>query len=152
MSSIGKRPPNPRQLARAQELGIGVHPRWGAAQVQAAINWASPDYRAKRAAGHARAMERIIRGDGFLYVAEVLGTDEIKIGHALDPERRMASIWSDHGKRCRLLRCMPAELSVERRLHRRLSRFLRRPLQGINLEFYPRSILSHDAIPEGLRL
>lgn len=131
---------------------ITGNPNWSPAQRRIMALWADPAYRAARAAGHARGMARVKAGEGFLYLAEVVGTDEIKIGHALDPKARMAGLRADYFKICRLLKTMPGPLMMERALHYKLRRFLGRPLQGVKLEFYPRSVLSHPAIPEGLRL
>ena len=86
-----------------------------------------------------------------MYLAEVVGTDEIKIGHALDPAKRMSGLRADYFKSFRLLKTIPAALKEERRLHRRLSAFIGRRHRGIKLEFYPRSILTHEAIPAEFR-
>jgi hypothetical protein len=122
------------------------------AQDRAIARWRDPAYRAARAASHAKSMAAIKAGAGFLYVAEVVGTDEVKIGHALNPKRRMKALKDDYFKECRLLKSTPGSLHEEMALHDTLCRFLGRKPRTLKVEFYPRSILNHPAIPEELRV
>lgn len=92
---------------------------------------------------------RIRAGEGFLYVVEAVGTDIIKIGFSTNPKRRIRGLYGQIplGSKPRLLAMTPGTLWQERALHKQLeghSALLHSP------ECYPRSILSHPAIPKGL--
>jgi hypothetical protein len=88
---------------------------------------------------------RVKAGEGFIYIAEIR-PDLIKIGHALDPYRRLVQIGMSPTRR--LLATMRAPREAEIALHKTLHDF-RLPEHGS--EFYPRSILNHPAIPAELR-
>ncbi len=66
------------------------------------------------AAGKARARD----GEGFLYVAEWRHDQQIKIGHAINLERRLKELGCN-GQHVRLLGYFPAAISVERAFHKR---------------------------------
>lgn len=97
------------------------------------------------------AYERILCGDGFLYAAEIVGTDKIKIGFSLNPRKRLNGLcpWivGENGRRGRLLRTIAGSIAQERALHKSL----RDHPSSLGSEFYLRTVLSHPAIPEGLR-
>jgi hypothetical protein len=95
-----------------------------------------------------RARAKIRAGEGFLYVAEVVGTGIVKIGFSLDPESRIKTVSPFTQEPVRLMGFFPCSLLLEKKLHRLL-----RPHTSAKHgnEFYPRSILTHEAIPEGLR-
>lgn len=95
----------------------------------------SPENKAMMSASLKAARARISAGEGFIYVAEVIGTDAVKIGFSLNPERRL-------GPKARLLGYFPASIKAERALHVRLASH-RHPDFG--LEVYPRSIFVHGA-------
>lgn len=110
----------------------------------AAALWRDPAYREKCVTAARAGRARVKAGEGFIYLAECIRTNELKIGFSLDPKKRMPKAGCNtHRGPCRLLAQMPATISQERALHRQLG--------GGNYEFYPRSILSHPAIPERLR-
>lgn len=91
-------------------------------------------------------------GEGFIYVAELLGYEGIiKIGHSLTPHARMSQLKVIRGDRlrARLLAVTPGTFADEHLLHGALSRH-RHPARLGN-EYYPRSILTHAAIPAELR-
>lgn len=144
--------PTEKQLTRAKALGVWIHKNWNFYQVQAAINWADPVYRTRRKEGHRRAMDRVIAGEGFLYIAEVIGTEIVKIGHTLDLANRVKSIRTDHGVAVKMIASIPAALTQERNLHWRLRKFRDRgPVRGCATEFYHRSVLGCEALPAALR-
>ena len=137
----------------AKERRVWFHPNWRVQQIWAAINWADPVYCAATSEGHRRSMDRVRSGEGFLYVAEIVGEPEtIKIGHALNLAARTVSLKADHSKEFRMLASVPAPLSVERRLHRRLRRAGFGKTTGNKTEFYPRAVLQHPEIPEALKV
>lgn len=115
--------------------------------------WRTPTSRAEKIAKRRATMARIREGDGFIYVAEVLGTAVIKIGFSVNPERRARSIYTfrHHGcprdARVRVVSATPGSFAEEKSLHK----VLRRDASALGHEFYSRSILSHPAIPAGLR-
>lgn len=85
------------------------------------------------------AAARKMAGEGFMYVAEIIGTDAIKIGFSLKPESRAVRF----GTRARLLGYFPCSWAAERRFHR-LHAAERHPAYP-GREIYPRSILRHLA-------
>lgn len=107
--------------------------------------------------GHLAAMRasllvtrtRMARGEGYLYVAELLAAEDVvKIGFSLDPERRVRAL----EPAARLLAHTPCTIEGERAIHRALKQHQITHHNRIRRsELYPRSILSHPAIPEGLR-
>jgi hypothetical protein len=81
-----------------------------------------------------RGKARVKAGEGFMYVAEWGDKDTIKVGHALNLERRVKELGCN-GRYVRLVGSFPARIEVERAFHKRM-----RPLR-IDGEVYPRSIL-----------
>lgn len=94
--------------------------------------------------------QRIRAGEGFLYAAEAVGSDLIKLGFSVNPKQRMRSLHVQLplGTQPRLLAFTPYTLQQEQALHKELI-----GLQALRsyAELYPRSILSHPAIPQALR-
>lgn len=87
---------------------------------------------------------------GFIYVAKFVDCPEVKIGFALSVDRRMRELNTRH-RPMTLLASVPGRVQQERALHRTLAEY-RGPRAGPGWsEYYPLSILSHPAIPEGLR-
>lgn len=137
--TTNKRPPSDKQLAKAVAARVWLHPNWCFAQVQAALNWADPEYRSRRAASHKVAIERMQAGEGSIYVARVTGMDAIKIGWALDVNKRLGDLKADYSVSVELIESWPASLPDEKRLHRRL-RSLRHPAFR-STEFYRLDVL-----------
>ena len=80
-------------------------------------------------------------GEGFMYVVEIIGTDAVKIGFSLTPERRAGNF----GSRARLLGFFPCTYATERRFHR-LHQDKRHPaFEG--REIYPKAILAEPLPP-----
>lgn len=101
------------------------------------VHWHAPaDGLTRRQAARAR----IFAGEGFIYAAEVVGADTVKIGFSLDPGRRMKAMYVNgtHGG-VRLLKFVPGSWSLEMQLHRDLRE------HEIGSELYPRAILNHPA-------
>lgn len=61
---------------------------------------------------------RVRAGEGVLYVAEWRSVQRIKIGHALNLERRLKDL-SCCGQHVRLLGSFPATIATERAFHKR---------------------------------
>ncbi|WP_296341548.1 GIY-YIG nuclease family protein [Reyranella sp.] len=99
--------------------------------------------------GQRKAQQRMKAGEGFLYVAAVTGADIIKIGFSLRPEARVKHLKGRFGVSATLETMTPGSHQQERHLHIDL-REHHLPGYGCR-EFYPRSVLSHPAIPDGLR-
>ena len=120
-----------------------------AAERSAAL-WRQPEYRDRTVAAARAGRARVKAGEGYLYVAEMLGTDVVKLGFSLNPKNRVRKTWSFQFRGStgpRLMAFTPYTFLQERALHRTL----REHQIGSCGEFYPRSILTHEAIPEGLR-
>lgn len=96
----------------------------------------SPEHKAMMTASLKAARARIGAGEGFIYVAEITGTDAVKIGFSLAPERRL-------GPKVRLLGYFPASIKAERALHEHL-RGKQHP-DFESREVYPRSVFLTDA-------
>jgi len=109
----------------------------------------SPEHIALLRIGQRRAHERRRSGEGFIYAAELPGTDIVKIGFSLMPEKRVRGVSIRNHARAQLLAKTPGTEPAERALHKILREHCRLDLPGF--EFYPRSILSHPAIPAELR-
>lgn len=108
---------------------------------------AAPWEARKVAAWHA-ARARTHAGEGFIYLAELAGTDVIKIGHSLNPEQRAKKV--EHcgfNAKPRLIAKVLGSWVQEKALHRAL----RDEDAAMGHEYYRRSILSHPAIPQELR-
>lgn len=94
----------------------------------------SPEHMALLSAGQKAARRRIAAGEGFMYIAAVEGTDVVKVGFSLRPERRVKGL----GHRFRLLGAFACSIKAERQLHAALAGH-RHP--GFDKqEIYPRSI------------
>jgi hypothetical protein len=100
---------------------------------------------------HNEAFRRMNAGEGFIYVAEIVGHDMVKIGFSLNPEFRVRGLTAFLPP-ARLLTYTPGSVTAERQLHRTLAEHALR-LRGSprRCECYRRSILSHPAIPTELR-
>lgn len=99
-----------------------------------------------------RARDRIRAGEGFLYVAQLINEpDVVKIGFALDPAKRVGSLGADAKTPATLLAAIPSTFAQECALHKKLRLHAVKRSRSRLSEYYPRSILSHPAIPEALR-
>lgn len=100
---------------------------------------------------HNEAFRRMNAGEGFIYVAEIIDHDMVKIGFSLTPQARVKGLIAFLPP-ARLLAFAPGSIREERRLHRELrTHALRLNGSPRPSEVYPRSILSHPAIPQALR-
>jgi len=95
----------------------------------------SPEHQAALRRGQAAAWKRASAGEGFIYVAAVAGTDLVKVGFSLDPERRVR----DWGGRATLIGQFPASRAAERQFHR-----LHRD-HAVEGEFYRRAYFMAEA-------
>ena len=86
---------------------------------------------------------------GFIYVAELLNEPVVKIGFSLNPQERLKYLFTRRSPG-RLVAMMLGTIKQERELHRQLAEH-RMFACNTFTEGYPRSILTHEAIPEGLR-
>lgn len=112
-------------------------------------HWADPDWRAHWLESRRRSTEDVRLHGGLLYAAEVIGTDAIKIGFSRWPESRVQGLRKEYKVDVRMLAFAPGTPLEERHLHKILKPFRRREFGG--WEFYPRSVLLHDAVPPALR-
>lgn len=92
------------------------------------------------------AWARIKRGEGRLYTAISSDRKTIKIGFALDPEKRVRSLRGIRGGRFRLVATAAGTYREERFLHGKLKEHR---IGGI--EYYEQSVLSHPALPAEFR-
>jgi hypothetical protein len=117
-----------------------------------ASQWADPNARARLVAGKLRAVERMQAGEGFIYLAEIIDRDMVKIGFSLNPRRRMSHHHlREHGTP-RLMATVPGTILQERQLHQALKAHQIAPRHGWRAsEYYPISILIHSALPEAFR-
>jgi hypothetical protein len=100
----------------------------------------SPEQKAVIRAGIARAVKRRKAGEGYIYVAEVIGKpDAIKIGFSLDPDFRIKTL----SFKARLLGYFQATWAAEQYFHRSLSN-CRHP-DFPRQEIYLRNFLKHGA-------
>lgn len=74
-------------------------------------------------------------GEGFVYVAEMIGTGLLKIGFSLNPQKRMLALRADYRNTFRLLGAFACSNAEERRLHRALARHV---TPALRREFYRR--------------
>lgn len=95
----------------------------------------------KRSLRAARA--RIKAGEGYIYVAELVGHDAIKVGFSLDPAKRLSSV-RILGIEPRLMGSFPATLLQEKAFHRAM-RAKALPKEAYGSEWYPRSALRQAA-------
>lgn len=115
--------------------------------------WQDPKYRAARRASHRAAEARVQAGEGVLYLARVVGTDIVKIGHTLDFAKRAKAIKADFGATIELMASIPANRATERWLHPLLGKYRRRDAVRKSAgEFYHISVLEHPAIPAELKV
>lgn len=112
--------------------------------------WADPDWRAATSARLRRTRKRISAGDGNIYIARVVGTNAVKIGFALYPPARIGNLGAKYRRNFVMLKWTPGTHKDELRLHAALREHRHPRFPGCH-EFYPRSILSHPAIPAELR-
>lgn len=82
---------------------------------------------------------RRMAGEGYVYVAEEVGTGIIKIGFSLDPERRMDALRLDYRRKYRLMGFVRGSNALEKRIHSWLWRRIK-PAHGF--EFYRRDDLT----------
>lgn len=135
-----------------ERAGYVVNPNWNAQQILVHARWLDAAHLENMRAGRAAAQARLNAGEGFLYVARVLGTNIVKIGHALDTTKRMKSLKADYGFEFELMASVPAHFVTERRLHRRLRKHRHNGgSRNSCTEMYHISILAHEAIPDELR-
>lgn len=87
--------------------------------------------------------ERLNAGEGYMYVAEIIGTDRLKVGFSLDPANRVKSLSRNYQGPMRLLGQFPASYSAVRAFHARFSRL--QAQHGFTREVYPRSALQKAA-------
>lgn len=114
-------------------------------------NWDNAAVRASMVCGQRKAAARIAQGEGFLYVAEVVGTDLIKIGFSLNPKNRIRTLGLRGRGKARLVASVRGTLHQEKTLHTKL-RHARMPYAAFDSrEFYPRSVLEHPCIPASLK-
>lgn len=113
--------------------------------------WDNPEYRARVLAAQRKHRARVAAGEGFIYVARVIGKPIIKIGFSLTPERRVAALRRDYKAPSRLLVAVPGTIAQERAIHQSLRGFPRARMPR-NIEFYHSSVLSCAELPEGLRV
>jgi hypothetical protein len=112
--------------------------------------WADPEWRAQQLKQIKYGRDSMAKGEGYIYAVEVVGADVIKLGFALYPEFRVQAIKYSSGEDVRLLGYTPATIHDELALHREL-REHRHPSRLNCREYYPRSILDHEAVPAALR-
>lgn len=112
----------------------------------------TPETRALLSTVRKAIFERMKTELGFLYVAEVIDTAKIKIGYSGDVSLRVKELnyRGYKNQRYRLIASIRGTRAQELALHRRI-RHLRSPGYGGASEYYPRTILTHEAIPAGLR-
>lgn len=105
----------------------------------------SAGYTPARRACRERTSAALRAGNGFIYVAAIGGTDDIKVGFSLDPERRARELTRDgRGHQYRVLAAWPGTWSEERRLHTSLREHQLPEGAYCGREYYPRSILVND--------
>ncbi len=96
----------------------------------------SPENIAMIRDGQRRARARMAAGEGFIYVAEVVGTGNVKIGFSLNPGERLRWLTKSH----RLMGAFPASRAEEHAFHKAMQRALGLPKRT---EVYSRSALAH---------
>ena len=118
---------------------------------RAAEFWKRPEHRASALRGMRLARASIEPGEGFLYVAELVGAGAVKIGFSLNPRARVAGLCSRKAREhFKLLAFVPATLELEQELHRRLVA-RRHPKFAERREFYPFDVLTSRMLPAALR-
>ena len=114
--------------------------------------WRTPTSRAEKIAKRRDSFERMLAGEGFVYAAEVPGTQYVKLGFSLRPEKRVGNIFTYRIKKkagpMRLIAKAPCSFAAEKAMHKQL----RDEPEATNYpEFYHRSVLNHPAVPAELR-
>lgn len=95
----------------------------------------SPEHIAKLRQSADSVIARRQSGEGFIYVAAIPEADAVKIGHSLDPAKRVQAM------QLRLLGFFPATMRAERTLHKRLAEHRHPEFDG--REVYRRTALAH---------
>lgn len=94
------------------------------------------------------AARKAREGEGVIYVAEVIGTDTIKIGYTVNIAKMVKRIVTDHGVCVRVIGTMPATIMQEKALHASLRKHRNPgPVRGCATEFYPRGVMLTAAFP-----
>ena len=105
----------------------------------------SAGYTPARRACRERTSAAICAGKGYVYVAGIDGTNDIKIGFSLDPARRMRELRRyGRGHTYRVLAAWPGTWSDERRIHAALRAHQLPEKIYCGREHYSRSILVND--------
>lgn len=73
--------------------------------------------------GQAGNNERPQEGKGFVYVIHAVGTNRIKIGYSVDPEKRLAQLQTGSPYELRLLAKWPGTIEAEQRAHQCLTQY-----------------------------
>ena len=110
-------------------------------------SWRTPTSRAEKIERYRASHARIMAGEGFIYVAKVARRPLVKIGFSLNPEHRVLQAAQPFYRKLKLLAKVPGSIREEQAMHRALTGLS----AGGHSEVYPISILSHPAIPAGLR-
>lgn len=105
----------------------------------------SAGYTPARRACRERTSAALRAGKGYVYVAGIEGTNDIKVGFSLDPERRARELTRDsRGHVYRVLMAWPGTWSDERRIHASLRAHQLPESVYCGREHYSRSILVND--------
>jgi hypothetical protein len=105
----------------------------------------SPETLARKVERWREGMKRCERGEGFIYLAEIIGADVVKIGYSLNPKTRIKQFWmhpSVQGHKARLLATCAGTIQQERAFHRRL----RDDPLSLDYEFYDRAVVDHPQV------
>lgn len=87
---------------------------------------------------------RVMAGEGFIYVAEVIGTDLVKIGFTLDPERCPQTLKQYFPRDFRIIGYTPGSIKQAHAVHARLRPWRQRRRIHPNANtyaFYDRDVL-----------
>jgi hypothetical protein len=90
-------------------------------------------------------------GDGFLYIAEIIGADAIKIGYSRSPASRLYQFGSRLKRPVRLLLTSPSSHEDEIILHARMAEH-RHPDFPSHREIYPTRVLCNGWVPTHIRI
>ncbi len=99
----------------------------------------TPEHQAVLRAALGAVWRRMKAGEGFIYVAERVGTDLIKVGFSLNPEHRMRKF----SRTLRLMGYFPASRSAEHAFHKAFRAYS----ASLGREYYRRSVLAHLIAP-----
>jgi len=100
--------------------------------------WAPDEIRGPWLRANREQWRRRAAGEGYIYVAERIGTDLIKIGFSLNPEKRMLALKIDYRDDFRLMGYVPGSNLLEKQLHSVLWRALGKTERS---EFYQKDQL-----------